>query len=109
MFNRSFHNLFMESMILGATLLTSTSAHAEDRNLVAVTGTQTNIPSAIPLSPNQTPRFGDNSSKTTIAQTPKIPVINSDASVQNTNSMSQVTSVLRAAGNSSWEAELPLS
>ena len=93
MFNRSFHNLFMESMILGATLLTSTSAHAEDRNLVALTGTQTNIPSAIPLSPNQTPRFGDNFSETTIVQTPEIPVINSDASVQNTNSMSQVTSV----------------
>lgn len=102
MFNRSFHNLFIESMILGATLLASTSAHAEDRNLVAVTGTQTNIPSAIahlasgiaelPLSPNH-PRFGDSSLETTIAQTPKIPAINSDASVQNTNSMSQVTSV----------------
>ncbi|MEH2402234.1 iron uptake porin [Nostoc sp.] len=102
MFNRSFHNLFIESMILGATLLASTSAHAEDRNLVAVTGTQTNIPSAIaqttagiaelPLSPNHQ-RFRDNFSETTIAQTPKIPAINSDASVQNTNSMSQVTSV----------------
>ncbi|MEH1972343.1 MAG: hypothetical protein V7L02_03800 [Nostoc sp.] len=76
MFNRSFHNLFIESMVLGATLLASTSAHAEDRNLVAGTA-----------------NFGDNSSVTTIAQTPKIPAINSDANVQQINSMSQVTSV----------------
>ncbi|MEH1904977.1 MAG: iron uptake porin [Nostoc sp.] len=33
MFNRSFHNLFMESMILGVTLLGTTSAYAEDKNL----------------------------------------------------------------------------
>ncbi|MEH1832516.1 MAG: iron uptake porin [Nostoc sp.] len=96
MFNRSFHNLFMESMILGATLLANTSVHAEDRNLVAVTRTQTNNLvlgiAKLSLSPNH-PRFGDNSLETTIAQTPKIPAINSDASVQNTNSMSQVTSV----------------
>ena len=101
MFNRSFHNLCIESMILGATLLPSTSAYAEDRNLVAVT--QINIPTAVGcanagiakrvLDPNQTSRFGDNFSETTIAQTPEIPAINSDASVQNTNSMSQVTSV----------------
>ncbi|MEH2425717.1 MAG: iron uptake porin [Nostoc sp.] len=94
MFNRSFHNLFMESMILGATLLASTSAHAEDRNLVAVTKTQTNIPSATCVSPRcANANFWDNSSETTIAQTLKIPAINSDASVQQTNSMSQVTSV----------------
>ncbi len=103
MFNCSFHNLFMESMILGATLLASTSAYAEDRNLVVVNGTQTNILAALaqpgagiakrPLRPNQTPPFKDNSSETTIVQTPKIPAINSDASVQQTNSMSQVTSV----------------
>ncbi|MBN3939376.1 iron uptake porin [Nostoc sp. NMS9] len=73
MFNRSFHNLFMESMILGTTLLASTSAYAEDRNLVTVTGT--------------------NFSETSITQTPKIPPINSNVSVQETNSMSQVTSV----------------
>jgi hypothetical protein len=78
MFNRSFHSLFMESMIVGATLLASTSAYAEDGNLVA--RTQTNIPT-------------DNFSETIIAQTPKIPAINSDASVPQTNSMSQVTSV----------------
>ena len=101
MFNRSFHNLCIESMILGATLLASTSAYAEDRNLVAVT--QTNIPTALAqptagiakrvLDPNQTSRFGDNFSETTIAQTPEIPAINSDASIPQTNSMSQVTSV----------------
>ncbi|MEH2200323.1 iron uptake porin [Nostoc sp.] len=73
MFNRSFHNLFMESMIVGATLLAGTSAYAEERNLVT-TGTQTNIPTAI-------------------AQTPKVPIIDSDASVPQTNKMSQVTSV----------------
>ncbi|MHC5610837.1 MAG: iron uptake porin [Nostoc sp.] len=96
MFNRSFHNLFMESMILGATLLASTSAYAEDRNLVVGNGTQTNISTALTkrtLRPNQTPPFKDNFSETTIAQTPKIPAINSDASAQQTNSMSQVTSV----------------
>lgn len=76
MFNRSFHNLFMESVILGATLLASTSAHAEDIKLVA-----------------ETANFGDNSSVTTIAQTSKIPAINSDTNVQQTNRMSQVTSV----------------
>ncbi|MEH2248953.1 iron uptake porin [Nostoc sp.] len=94
MFNRSFHNLFMESMIFGATLLASTSAHAEDRNLVAVAETQTKIPSAtcVPLRCANA-NFRDNSSETTIAQMPKIPAINSDASVQQTNSMSQVTSV----------------
>lgn len=101
MFNRSFHNLCIESMILGATLLASTSAYAEDRNLVAVT--QINIPTALAqptagiakrvLDPNQTSRFGDNFSETTIAQTPEIPAINSDASIPQTNSMSQVTSV----------------
>jgi Carbohydrate-selective porin, OprB family/S-layer homology domain len=68
MFNRSFYNLFMESMIVGATLLAGTSAYAEDNNLVT-TGTQTNIPTAI-------------------AQTPKIP-----PTVPQTNKMSQVTSV----------------
>ncbi|MEH2071126.1 MAG: iron uptake porin [Nostoc sp.] len=73
MFNRSFHNLFMESMVLGATLLASTSAYAEDSNLGIVT--QANSP------------------KTTIAQTLEIPAINSDTNVQQTNSMSQVTSV----------------
>ncbi|MBN3946625.1 MAG: iron uptake porin [Nostoc sp. NMS7] len=96
MFNRSFHNLFMESMILSATLLASTSAYAEDRNLVVGNGTQTNISTALTkrsLRPNQTPPFKDNSSETTIAQTPKIPAINSDASFQQTNTMSQVTSV----------------
>ncbi|MEH1782748.1 MAG: hypothetical protein V7L26_27310 [Nostoc sp.] len=76
MFNRSFHNLFMESVILGATLLVSTSAHAEDSKLVA-----------------ETANFRDNTSVITIAQTPKIPEINSDTNVQQTNSMSQVTSV----------------
>ncbi|MEH2012148.1 iron uptake porin [Nostoc sp.] len=101
MFNRSFHNLCIESMILGATLLASTSAYAEDRNLVAVT--QINIPTALAqptasiakrvLDPNQTSRFGDNFSETTIAQTPEIPAINSDASVPQTSSISQVTSV----------------
>lgn len=101
MFNRSFHNLCIESMILGATLLASTSAYAEDRNLVAVT--QINIPTALAqptagiakrvLNPNQTSRFGDNFSETTIAQTPEIPAINSDTSVPQTNSISQVTSV----------------
>lgn len=60
-------------MIVGATLLASTSAYAEDRNLVT-TGTQTNIPTAI-------------------AQTPKVPTINSDATVPQINKMSQVTSV----------------
>lgn len=69
----SFHNLFMESMIVGATLLASTSAYAEDNNLV-MAGTQTNIPTAI-------------------AQTPKLPTIDSDATVPQTNKMSQVTSV----------------
>ncbi|MEH2085720.1 MAG: hypothetical protein V7K61_03085 [Nostoc sp.] len=44
MFNRSFHNLFIESMVLGATLLASTSAHAEDRNLLARTGNFGKIP-----------------------------------------------------------------
>ncbi|MFN6499001.1 MAG: iron uptake porin [Nostoc sp. DedQUE01] len=73
MSKRSFHNLFMESMILGTTLLTSTSAYAEDRNLVTVTGT--------------------NSSEITIAQTPQIPAINNDESLEQTNNMSQVTSV----------------
>ncbi|WP_375470089.1 iron uptake porin [uncultured Nostoc sp.] len=101
MFNRSFHNLCIESMILGVTLLASTSAYAEDRNLVAVT--QINIPTALAqptagiakrvLNPNQTSRFGDNFSETTIAQTPEIPAINSDTSVPQTNSISQVTSV----------------
>ncbi|MEH2299334.1 iron uptake porin [Nostoc sp.] len=101
MFNRSFHNLCIESMILGATLLASTSAYAEDRNLVAVT--QINIPTALAqptagiakrvLNPNPTSRFGDNFSETTIAQTPEIPAINSDASVPQINSISQVTSV----------------
>lgn len=117
MFNRPFHNLCIESMILGVTLLTSTSVYAEDRNLVAVT--QINIPTAfyetlgerhgsialtsrsvsaagIPkgvLDPNQTSRFGDNFSKTTIVQTPEIPAINSDTNVPQTNSISQVTSV----------------
>ncbi|MEH1843357.1 MAG: iron uptake porin [Nostoc sp.] len=86
MFNRSFHNLFIKSMVLGATLLASTSAHAEDRNLVARTETQTNIPIAIT-------NFRDNASVIIIAQTPKIPAINTDANVQQTNSMSQVTSV----------------
>ncbi|MEH1768582.1 MAG: iron uptake porin [Nostoc sp.] len=76
MFNRSFHNLFMESVILGATLLVSTSAHAEDRKLVP-----------------ETANFRDNTSIITIAQTPKIPAINSDINVQQTNRMSQVTSV----------------
>ncbi|MEH1852467.1 MAG: iron uptake porin [Nostoc sp.] len=76
MFNRSFHNLFMESVIWGATLLVSTSAHAEDRKLVP-----------------ETANFRDNSSVTTIAQTPKIPELNSDTNVQQINSMSQVTSV----------------
>ncbi|MEH1873575.1 iron uptake porin [Nostoc sp.] len=93
MFNRSFHNLFMESMILGVTLLASTSAHAENKNLVTVTATQTNIPSALAQPAAGIANFGKNSSKTTIAQTPKIPAINSDASGQQTNSMSQVTSV----------------
>ncbi|MEH2458761.1 iron uptake porin [Nostoc sp.] len=92
MFNRSFHNLFIESMILGATLLASTSAYAEDRNLVAVT--PTNIPTATGVPPRfANANFGGNSSQITIAQTPKIPAINSDASVPQTNSMSQVTSV----------------
>ncbi|WP_334920809.1 hypothetical protein [Nostoc sp.] len=76
MFNRSFHNLCMESMIVGATLLVSTSVDAEDRNLVT-TETQTNIPTAI-------------------AQTPKIPAIDSDVTIPQTNKMSQVTSVSRA-------------
>lgn len=73
MFNRSFHNLCIESMIVGATLLVSTSVYAEDRNLVT-TETQTNIPTAI-------------------AQTPKIPAIDSDVTIPQTNKMSQVTSV----------------
>ncbi|MBD2494291.1 iron uptake porin [Nostoc sp. FACHB-280] len=65
MFNRSFHNLFMESMILGTTLLTSTSVYAEDSNLATIT----------------------------IAQTPQIPAINNDESLEQTNNMSQITSV----------------
>ncbi|MEH2170514.1 MAG: iron uptake porin [Nostoc sp.] len=93
MFNRSFNNLFIESMVLGATLLTSTSAHAEDKNLVAKTETQTNIPIAIAQPTASIANFRNNSSVTTITQTPKIPAINTDAIVQQTNSMSQVTSV----------------
>ncbi|MHC5598973.1 MAG: iron uptake porin [Nostoc sp.] len=93
MLNRSFHNLCIESMILGATLLASTSAYAEDRNLVAVTGTQTNIPTALAQTVGGIANLGDNSSETTIAQTPKIPAINTDVNVQPKNSMSQVTSV----------------
>ena len=93
MFNRSFHNLFIESMVLGATLLASISAHAEDRNLVARIETQTNIPIAIAQPAASITNFRNNSSVTTITQTPKIPAINTDANVQQTNSMSQVTSV----------------
>lgn len=93
MFNRLFHNLFMESMILGATLLASTSAHAENRNLVTVTQTQTNIPTALAQPAVGIANFENSFSETTIAQTPKTPAINNDASGQQTNSMSQVTSV----------------
>ncbi|MEH2195982.1 MAG: iron uptake porin [Nostoc sp.] len=72
MFNRSFHNLFVESMIVVATLLTTTSAYSEDNNLVAETKT---------------------TRSTAIAQTPKIPAIDSDVTIPQTNRMSQVTSV----------------
>ncbi|MEH2257133.1 iron uptake porin [Nostoc sp.] len=93
MFNRSFHNLFIESMVLGATLLASTLAHAEDRNLVARTEIQTNIPIVLAQPAVSIANFGDNSLVTTIVQTPKIPAINTDANIQQINSMSQVTSV----------------
>lgn len=74
MLNYSSHNLLLKAVILGATLLTSTSAYAEDSNLV-----KTNAIAASPLTKSQA-----------IAQAVVVPGANNMSQV---NSVSQLSDV----------------